>query len=235
MQVFYSTQRSGDFFILNEEESKHCIRVLRKKEGDRIHLLDGEGGFYLGEIYEANKHKTTVKIITEEHQGPFPGMQTIIAVAPTKNMTRLEWFIEKATEIGVGEFHFFFAQHSERVKLRMDRLEKVVLSACKQSLKAKIPNLHEAVSFSDLVKKYADFDGQKYIAHCQKGEQVLLKDTYQRNTPIIILIGPEGDFAPAEIQLALDSGFQELTLGESRLRTETAALVACHSIQFLDM
>jgi 16S rRNA (uracil1498-N3)-methyltransferase len=235
MQVFFSNERQENFLILDEIESKHCVRVLRKKEGDEIHVLNGEGGFFQCTIFEANKNRTVVEIQQEEQQGLYPGMNTIIALAPTKNMSRVEWFLEKATEIGIGGFAFFFSKNSERSKLRYDRLEKVVQSACKQSLKAYFPFIEEAKSFSDLISNYQGFNGQKFIAHCGEGEKSLLKSIYEKGTKTLVLIGPEGDFTPEEVAEAQASGFVPLSFGSARLRTETAALVACHSIQFLEM
>ena len=235
MQLFYSSERQGDFLILGEEESKHCVRVLRKKEGDIVHVLDGNGGFFKGSVHDANKNKTSIRVLEEEQQQDYPGQLTHIALAPTKNINRVEWFMEKATEIGIGRFSFFFSQHSERTKLRYDRLEKVIQSACKQSLKAFFPKLSEAVSFKSFIEKVKEFDGQKYIAHCQEGDKALLRDVYNKGRACLILIGPEGDFSPEEVELAKENGFVAISLGEARLRTETAALVACHSIQFLEM
>ena len=235
MQVFFSNQRKDEFMVLDEIESKHCIRVLRKKEGDEVHVLDGVGGFFKGTIFEANKNRTVVKIGTEIQQEEYPGMQTIIAIAPTKNMSRVEWFLEKATEIGVGGFAFFYSKNSERMKLRYDRLEKVVQSACKQSLKAFFPKIHEAQSFDQLLSTFSDFEGQKFIAHCNEGDKKFLKTAYRKGKGVVVLIGPEGDFTLDEVEKAAAEGFVPLSLGEARLRTETAALVACHSIQFLDM
>lgn len=235
MQLFYSKERQGDFLILGEEESKHCVRVLRKKEGDIVHILDGEGGFYKGSIHDANKNKTIIEVLEEEQQEDYPGQLTHIALAPTKNISRVEWFMEKATEIGIGRFSFFFSQHSERMKLRYDRLEKVIQSACKQSLKAFFPKMDESMPFQAFVDSMKDFEGQKYIAHCQPGNKSLLRDVHKRGEACLILIGPEGDFSADEVQLAENNGFIAISLGEARLRTETAALVACHSIQFLEM
>lgn len=235
MQVFFSNERQDEFMILDEVESKHCIRVLRKNEGDQVHVLNGVGGFFEGIVFDANKNRTVIKIVKEINQDPLPGMNTIIAIAPTKNISRVEWFMEKATEIGIGGFDFFYSKNSERNKLRYDRLDKVVQSACKQSLKAYFPKIHEACSFDDLLNKYKAFDGQKFIAHCNEGNKILLKSAYNRGKGALILIGPEGDFTVEEVEKALSSGFTAISLGEARLRTETAALVACHSIQFLEM
>ena len=231
MQVFFSNERQDNFLILDEIESKHCVRVLRKKEGDEIHVLNGSGGFFRAIVFEANKNRTVVEIVEEIQQQAFPGMQTTIAIAPTKNMSRVEWFLEKATEIGIGGFAFFYSKNSERY----DRLDKVVQSACKQSLKAFFPKIKEAKSFKELLMEYQDFKGQKFIAHCNDGAKTYLKSAYIKGGEVLILIGPEGDFTIDEVAAAESKGFVSLSLGEARLRTETAALVACHSIQFLEM
>lgn len=235
MQVFFSNERQDNFLILDEIESKHCVRVLRKKEGDEIHVLNGIGGFFRTIVFEANKNRTVVEIVEEIQQKAFPGMQTTIAIAPTKNMSRVEWFLEKATEIGIGEFAFFYSKNSERMKLRYDRLDKVVQSACKQSLKAFFPKIKEAKSFEELLMEYQEFKGQKFIAHCYDGAKKQLKSAYKKGGEVLILIGPEGDFTIEEVTAAESKGFVSLSLGDARLRTETAALVACHSIQFLEM
>jgi len=214
------------------EEALHCIKVLRKKEGDSIFLTDGRGHFYDAEITQANPKHCIVNILKtiEEPKGWNFNLQ--IAFAPTKNIDRVEWFAEKATEIGIDRLSPILCQHSERKEIKNQRVEKILVSAMKQSQKALLPQLDEIRTFQELIRQ--DFSGQKFIAHCYSGEKKLLKDVYKKGGNALILIGPEGDFSEKEVEEALLNGFTPISLGESRLRTETAALVACHTIHVLN-
>ena len=214
------------------EEALHCIKVLRKKEGDSIFLTDGRGHFYDAEIIQANPKHCIVNILKtiEEPKGWNFNLQ--IAFAPTKNIDRIEWFAEKATEIGIDRLSPILCQHSERKEIKNQRVEKILVSAMKQSQKALLPQLDEIRTFQELIRQ--DFSGQKFIAHCYSGEKKLLKDVYKKGSNALILIGPEGDFSEKEVEEALLNGFTPISLGESRLRTETAALVACHTIHVLN-
>lgn len=214
------------------EEGQHCIKVLRKKEGDEILLTDGNGFFYDAEIVQANSKHCIVNILNTIEQPKGWGFNLQIAFAPTKNIDRIEWFAEKATEIGVDRFTPILCKHSERKEIKAKRIEKILISAMKQSQKALLPQLDEMQSFSKFIRQ--DFDGQKYIAHCYPQEKALLKDIYRKGDNALILIGPEGDFSEEEVREAIANGFQPISLGESRLRTETAALVACHTIHVLN-
>jgi 16S rRNA (uracil1498-N3)-methyltransferase len=237
MNLFYTPGISADTYILNEEESRHCIKVLRLQNGDIIHSVDGKGGFYTSQIIEEHPKKCMIRIL--EVKKDF-GKRTFflhIAIAPTKNIERFEWFLEKATEIGIDEISPLICEHSERKEIKNERLEKVILSAAKQSIKAYFPKLNTTISFKSLVK--TDFNGQKFIAHCSKSqndtnEKPHLKFAYKQGQNVLILIGPEGDFSPAEIRLALENGFTEISLGTNRLRTETAALVACNTVNLVN-
>lgn len=229
--IFYTPQISTSL-ELPEEEAKHCIRVLRKSEGDEILLTDGKGYFYDAKIVEANPKHCYVEIVNKIETSKGWNFNLQIAFAPTKNIDRIEWFAEKATEIGVDRFSPILCRHSERKEIKAQRIEKILISAMKQSQKALLPELDEMEPFAKFIKQ--DFDGQKYIAHCYPQEKVLLKDIYKKGDNALIIIGPEGDFSEDEIKEAIANGFQPISLGESRLRTETAALVACHTIHVLN-
>ena len=231
MQIFYTP----DIALraeLPEEEAGHCIRVLRLTEGDEILLTDGKGMFYKAAISRAHPKHCEVDILESWQQPALWNFQLHIAVAPTKNMDRLEWFAEKATEIGIDAITCLNCRFSERKEVKPARLEKILVSAMKQSQKATLPVLTGMTDFCTFVTQ--PFDGRKFIAHCEEGDKKLLKQLYQPGENALVLIGPEGDFSPEEIELALKNGFLPISLGESRLRTETAALVACHTIHVLN-
>ena len=215
-----------------EEESAHAIRVLRLIEGDEVRIIDGKGFFYRAIITCAHPKHCEVDIIETCPQILLWSSQIHIAVAPTKQIDRMEWFVEKATEIGIDAITFLDCRYSERHEINTARLEKKLISAIKQSNKAIRPQLTGITTFRDFINK--PFDGSKFIAHCEDNEKSLLKQIYQAGDNALILIGPEGDFCAEEISLAIEHGFQPITLGQSRLRTETAALVACHSIHLLN-
>lgn len=232
MHLFYTPDISGNIYTLSEEESRHCQKVLRLKPGDTIHLTDG-----LGTMYEAMLVDIAGRQVTAEVTGKREGYgqrpyRLHLAVAPTKNIDRFEWFLEKATEIGVDEITPLLCEHSERKAVRHDRLYKVITSALKQSLKAYHPVLHEMTSFKEFV--ITKHPGQLFIAHLQEKDPVLLQHVYAKEQDATILIGPEGDFSPDELERARTSGFKCISLGNSRLRTETAAVVACHAISLLN-
>lgn len=214
------------------EEAQHCVRVLRKKEGDEILITDGKGNFYDAEILQANQKHCVVNILNTIQQPKSWSFNLHIAFAPTKNIDRIEWFAEKATEIGIDRLSPLLCKHSERKEIKVQRIEKILVSAMKQSQKALLPQLDEMMSFTQFIKQ--DFVGRKFIAHCYPQQKTVLKDLYKKGEDVLILIGPEGDFSEAEVEEALKHGFEPISLGESRLRTETAALVACHSIHALN-
>ena len=211
---------------LPDEEAGHCIRVLRMKEGDSIRLTDGKGCFYDAVISAVSGKRCMVHIERKEQQEQLWNGYLHIAVAPTKLMDRNEWFVEKAVEIGVDEITFLKTDHSERDVIKMERIEKIAVSAMKQSQKATLPVLNGMTSLRSFIER--GFDGDKYIAHCEPGSKVLLQDALTPGHNSLVLIGPEGDFSPVEIEMALKAGFKPISLGPSRLRTETAALVAVH-------
>ena len=225
MQLFYCPEVFEGSSHLSSEESKHCIKVLRKQEGDTIHLIDGRGNFYEVKITLASQKKTAFVILREWNETNRP-YKLHIAIAPTKNNDRFEWFLEKATEIGIDEITPIICERSERKVIKNERMEKIILSATKQSLKATLPKLNQAVSFDDFIKK--ELNSSCFIAHCEEQKKISLQTTISANSTL--LIGPEGDFSAKEIHLALDRNFKPVSLGNSRLRTETAGIVACHTL-----
>jgi len=228
MHIFYTPDLTGLNYILNEDESKHCIRVLRLTVNDKIILVDGKGGFHEACIRDAHPKHCSVEIISSVQEYGKSPFYLHMAVAPTKNTDRFEWFLEKATEIGVHEITPLLCSNSERKVLKNDRLEKIMISAMKQSVKAYLPKLNQMTAFSDFISQATDSD--KYIAHCENQQKTHLKDLVKPAKDTIILIGPEGDFSPEEIQMALQNNYQPVSLGESRLRTETAGIVAVHIV-----
>jgi 16S rRNA (uracil1498-N3)-methyltransferase len=232
MYLFYAPDLDPVDCFLSEEESKHCIKVLRLQKDDQIEVIDGKGNFYHAKITAPDPKKTRFTFQQTQQEFGKRNHHLHIAVAPTKNIERLEWFIEKATEIGIDEITPILCQHSERKIINHDRLNKVITSAVKQSLKAYHPQLNQLCTFSSLVKTQTG--AQKWIAHCADAEKVSIKEALIPQKKYLILIGPEGDFSPQEINLALENGFQAITLGNSRLRTETAALEACFEVNFLN-
>lgn len=229
MASFYDPRikMSDETFQLSEEESKHICRVLRLKENDTIEILDGLGRIFYCIIALADPKKCNVKVqsFTED---PPPEYGIHIAIAPTKNIDRIEWFAEKATEIGITEITFLSCKNSERTKINEERIQRILVAAMKQSKRTFLPKLNSLLSFSSFVT--ANQNG--LIAYCGETEKATLKSAYQRvNCPI--LIGPEGDFHSQEVKLALENGYKTITLGENRLRTETAAIVACIQASFI--
>lgn len=226
MQLFYAPEISLPLYTLTEEESKHCVRVLRMVEGDELHLTDGRGTLHRCKVVDANAKRCTVEIVeshTEYEKLPY---RLVMAVAPTKIIDRFEWFLEKATEVGVSEVYPIESFHSERRQIKHDREEKVITAAVKQSLKAYHPTLHELTPLKQVLTM--PFDGDKFIAHCNSsfGEREYLGNLVKKERDTLILIGPEGDFSEEEINFALQNGFKPISLGKQRLRTETAAVVA---------
>jgi len=217
---------------LPEEESYHCIKVLRKQKGDPILITDGKGHFFDAIVEEAHLKKCTIKITQTIDSPKSWDFHLQVAFAPTKNMDRTEWFLEKATEIGIDKFSPILCRFSERKEMKRLRAEKILVSAMKQSQKACLPVLDEMISFSDLIKE--PFEGQKFIAHCHDGDKFVLNNIYKKHSDALILIGPEGDFSKEEVSAAIENGFQQISLGKSRLRTETASLVACHTLHVLN-
>ena len=215
-----------------EAESRHCARVLRKKEGDTLFITDGKGYFYRAQLLQANPKSCVVTIEEELPQPKGWNINLHIAFAPTKKLDRMEWFVEKATEIGIDRFTPLNCRFSERKHLNATRLEKIMVSAMKQSQKSRLPQFDEMIKFEEFIKQ--PFSGQKYIAHCYDSPKEPLTQICKKNTDTLILIGPEGDFSEEEVAKSIEHGFTPISLGESRLRTETAAFVACHTVQLLN-
>jgi len=232
MHLFYTPDLKDNIYSLNETESKHCIRVLRLNIDDQIQLIDGKGGFYTAKIIDPNPKKCSVEIIEKKQEFGKRNHYLHIAIAPTKNIDRFEWFLEKATEIGIDEITPIICEHSERKIIKPERLEKVIISAVKQSIKAYKPILNDLTSYSDFLRQ--NETKSKFIAHCEDNNKVFLKEAYKIKDNATILIGPEGDFSPHEIEQAIKNNYKEISLGESRLRTETAGVVACHTINLLN-
>lgn len=234
MQLFFhpDISKNDTQVIFPKEESRHIIKVLRKKEGELLTVTNGKGFLFHTEIITISPQRCVAKILKTEAE-PEPSYYLHLAVAPTKMNDRYEWFLEKATEIGVHEITPVICDHSERKVVKINRYERVLQSAMKQSLHLNIPQLNEPVSFSDLIS--SEKKGDKFIAHCEEGiEKNSLKNSVQKGKRSTILIGPEGDFSIAEIELALKSGWIPASLGNSRLRTETAAIVACHTVALVN-
>jgi len=234
MHLFYTPdiEPTHPQYFLSEEESKHCVRVLRLGKDDEVQLIDGRGGLYTARITDAHPKRTILQIVHVVTGFGKRNHYLHIAVAPTKNIERLEWFLEKATEIGIDEISLIICQRSERKEAKTDRLNKIITAAIKQSLKAYHPVLNEALPFNKFIAR--PFDGQKFIAHCEDSPKLALSAQLQLHGRCLVMIGPEGDFATNEIDDALQNGFKAITLGDSRLRTETAALEACFEVNFLN-
>jgi 16S rRNA (uracil1498-N3)-methyltransferase len=231
MQLFYTSEINSSIseFSFDKEESKHIVKVLRRKEGDILHVTNGLGFLFITEIILASEKKCTVKINTIEEQ-PRTDFNLHLAVAPTKMNERYEWFLEKATEIGIHEITPIICDHSERKVIKTERFDKIIQSAMKQSNQFYLPKLNDPISFKDFINQ--KHSGLLFIAHCEETQKKLLKEVIQPNEKYTILIGPEGDFSEKEIVIALQNNFIPVSLGNTRLRTETAAIVACHSIVF---
>jgi 16S rRNA (uracil1498-N3)-methyltransferase len=233
MQLFYfkDINEYSTSFSFDKEESKHIVKVLRKNTGDILFVTNGLGVLFKTEITIASDSKCTVTVLSFEKQEQ-SGYFLHLAVAPTKMNDRYEWFLEKATEIGIQEITPIFCDHSERKVIKTERFDKILLSAMKQSNQYYLPILNEPIPFKEFVKK--QFNGQKFIAHCEETDKKTLKSALKANEDCTILIGPEGDFSVKEIEIALENQFIPISLGNTRLRTETAALVACHTVVLMN-
>lgn len=248
--IFYHPHIS-ETCILSEEESLHAVRVLRLKTGDEINLTDGKGGLFTGKITESDPKKCALKIISKlPVSSSRPPAHLHLVVAPTKSIDRYEWFLEKATEIGVSEITPVICEHSERKILNIERLEKILIAAMKQSLNLYLPRLNPLIKFQEFIISSGRNEEeknkailQKFIAHSDNPGQTAidylpsghhLKNCYEKGRDVVILIGPEGDFSEEELWLAKEKGFAEVSLGKQRFRTETAAIIACHTVSLLN-
>lgn len=231
MHLFYQTNISGETICLEENESKHCIRALRLKLNDEVWVTDGTGTMYKTQISDDNPKACVLSIQETIHKYGERPFKLHIAVSPLQNADRLEWFLEKATEAGIDEITPILCEHTEKKHINPERLQKVLIAAMKQSLKAKLPTLNNLMRFSDFAKQ--DHSGLKGIAYCHD-ERIHITEWYKPKNNCILLIGPEGDFSDSEIETALKMGFTGISLGNSRLRTETAALSACIAVNLLN-
>ena len=235
MQFFYSNNISGTMIILDEAESNHCINVLRYKIGDSIKVVDGKGSLYKGIIQEYIKKECIINIVDVFNDYKKRNFHVHIAIAPTKNHERLEWFVEKAIEIGVEEISFINCARSLRKQVRMNRINKVAKTAMKQTLKAFLPKINSIDNFNDFIEKNKNNNG--FICHLEEGNKNFLIDCKSNieNKKSYILVGPEGDFSKEEINYANKFNVLSVSLGDSRLRTETAGIVACHLMNILNV
>ncbi|RAJ16203.1 16S rRNA (uracil(1498)-N(3))-methyltransferase [Olleya aquimaris] len=233
MQLFYNPDvlSNSKQFTFPKEESKHIVKVLRKQVGDFLNITNGKGYLFKAKITVAEQKNCVVNIIEASLQKP-TNYKLHLAVAPTKMNDRYEWFLEKATEIGVTSITPIICDHSERKVVKTERFQKIIQSAMKQSLNCYYPILNNPIAYKDYINQ--DFSGQQFIAHCEELDKKSLKSQLQPNKEVTILIGPEGDFSVKEIEKAIQNKFIPVTLGDTRLRTETAAIVACHSVAFVN-
>ena len=232
MQIFYVPDLEDQSEIqLDEDESKHAVKVLRLKAGDLIRMVNGRGKMATGTIMNPDPKKCMVKIESSETNFGKRNYYLHVAIAPTKNTDRIESFVEKSVELGIDDISFIVCENSERNRLRTDRLEKIAISAMKQSLKAYKTNIHEPVSFNEFI---GSCTRPGLIAHCRGGQRKELMDVYQMGQDACIMIGPEGDFSDEEVELARNAGFREISLGNSRLRTETAGMIVCSAVYLVN-
>ena len=232
MNVFYLPTAQLGTISFPEEESKHIVKVLRMKEGDRFCVTDGNGSLYDAELVDAHPKRAAAELSNQRQGYDIRDFKVSIAIAPTKLNERTEWFLEKATEIGIDEVKLFASYHSERRTANVERFKKIIVAAMKQSVKSKMPVIEDIVAFDKLVRQ--NYDGQKFIAWIDDDVTEQLCDLYRKGENALVLIGPEGDFSKEEVALAKENGFVPVSLGKSRLRTETAAVVACHTIQLIN-
>ncbi|MCB0634156.1 MAG: 16S rRNA (uracil(1498)-N(3))-methyltransferase [Saprospiraceae bacterium] len=233
MQLFYVPDSAADIIELPPDEARHCVQVLRRRKGDVIHWVDGKGGWYSGTIVDAGKKTCQVIVDSARHEYGKRPFRLHLAVAPTKQIDRMEWLLEKAAEIGVDEITLLLCAHSERKQVRLDRLEKILVSAMKQSLKAYLPQLNDLTRFPDFIRQNNSAQ-QSFIAYVDTDQTQHLKDLCLPGRDVCLLIGPEGDFHPEEVRTALAAGCRQVSLGPSRLRTETAGMVGCAIINLVN-
>jgi len=233
MQIFYAPEIKGEYYTLDENESKHIIRVLRMTKGSGVRLIDGKGNLYAGIIHEPDSKKCTILITGVVTNFENRNYRLHIAISPLKNPDRFEWFVEKSVEIGIDEITPLICINSERKNIKIERLNNLIISAMKQSLKSTMTILNKPCLFNDFIN--TNHNGNLMIAHCnEKPVKSSILDIYSRDHAAVILIGPEGDFSVDEVEAAVVKGFIPVHLGKSRLRTETAGVAACHSIYFIN-
>ncbi|MCX6281580.1 MAG: 16S rRNA (uracil(1498)-N(3))-methyltransferase [Bacteroidetes bacterium] len=232
MILFFSNTIEDDLIRLDEDESRHCIKVLRLGKNDTIYITDGEGHLFEACISDIDSGRVLAKILKTSESPELRGFRLHIAIAPTKNSDRLEWFLEKATEIGIDEITPVFCTHSERNRINIERARKILISAVKQSLKTRLPRLNEGISYKDFIVK--PHPGRKLIASCISGSEQQIQYACAKGDEVVVLIGPEGDFTDSEIQTAIKAGFVQVSLGESRLRTETAGVYVTAAVNLIN-
>ena len=235
MQLFYNKNlhKESTSLTFDKEESRHIVSVLRKKEGDILMITNGDSLLFTAKIIAVNNKRCQVQIIAVTEKESSRKYNLSIAIAPTKSNDRLEWFLEKATEIGVDNIHPILCKHSERKIIKNERLNKVLLTAMKQSLQFKLPVLKELTLFQKFISK--EFKGQKFIATCQESSTKTLQSHIKKAEDVLVMIGPEGGFSTNEIEEALENNFIPVSLGTTRLRTETAGIVAVHTVSLKNM
>jgi len=230
VNLFYQPRIPEGIYYLDADESRHCVRVLRHTAGDNIQVTDGKGYFYKTTITQADDRQCQFRI-EEKVAQPLRDFFIHIAISPTKNADRIEWFVEKAVELGIDRISIIECENTERTYLKKERLEKVAISAMKQSLKATLPAIEGLISFNDIL---TTTEAYKYMAYVDMQNPDHLKNIAPQKNSYIVLIGPEGDFSPEELTLALQHNFQKVSLGNSRLRTETAGMAACHILNLVN-
>lgn len=233
MELYFTPDLDLADPVLPEQEAVHCIRVLRRKVGDRIHITDGKGNIYVAEIAVATQKKCGLNILSSFYEKVDP-FYIHIAIAPTKNTDRTEWFVEKAVELGIHEISFIQCQFSERPVLKTNRIITKAINATKQSVKSRVPIINEMKPFQHFINELGEkYTRQRFICHLHETAKLFIKAA-QPNAKSLILIGPEGDFSESELEVAIGAGFESVSLGKSRLRTETAGLAACMTLQLLN-
>lgn len=233
MQIFYAPMLTGDSYVLDETESKHCIKVLRMVKGEQVNLIDGKGNLFEGFVSNPDSRRCGISITREIKEFEKRDYSLHIAISPLKNPERFELFVEKSVEFGIDYITPIICNHTEKKNIKAERVEKVIISAMKQSLKALKTRLNDPVSFKDFIN--IEFKGKKLIAHCNEApDKKSIMEVYAKRENVLILIGPEGDFSEDEINLSKKHGFIPIHLGTSRLRTETAGIAACHSVYFIN-
>lgn len=225
MQLFIGSEIDSTTLMLTEDESWHCVKVLRKKSGDEISVMDGKGNLYQAKIRIDNPKKIVLDIISKENKPALRNYRLHVAIAPTKNIDRIEWFVEKAVEIGIDEISFLLCKNSERKIIKTDRIQKIAESASKQSLQYYLPKINAMLEYTKFIQQFAAVKN-KYIAHCNTSNLPFIGKLVDTKSDSLVLIGPEGDFTIEEVEKTKAAGFQEISLGKTRLRTETAALYA---------
>lgn len=233
MHLFFQPDFSS-IYALTDDEAFHAAKVLRLREGEIVQVTDGQGSWYDAQVRQSTPKRCDLQILKQTTYEPRP-YSIEIALAPTKNIDRIEWFVEKATEMGIDKISFFYTKHSERRTMKLDRLQKIAVSAMKQSLQAYLPALEEVGDFEKWLSTAQAFPRQKFLAHLPEGSMPAhLCKSVKPHQKYLVLIGPEGDFTPKEIELTQKAGFQMVVLGNTRLRTETAALVACQALHLIN-